>query len=85
MTHKERETLRVKSQIFDQDTGQAGPDTQGVPDEWSATTTQVHLEMYDKQGCRQGGGGGLKFPQILSSCYVYKQKYIQRQEKQLSG
>ena len=38
----------MKSQIFDQDTGQAGPDTQGVPDEWSATVKQVHLEMYDK-------------------------------------
>ena len=29
-----REDPEMKSQIFDQDTGQAGPDTQGVPDEW---------------------------------------------------
>ena len=38
----------MKSQIFDQDTGQARPDTQGVPDKWLSTTTQVQLEMYDK-------------------------------------
>ena len=39
----------MKSQIFDQDTGQARPDTKGVPDKWlSTTTTQVQLKMYDK-------------------------------------
>ena len=38
----------MKSQIFDQDTGQAGPDTKGVPDKWLSTTTQVQLKMYDK-------------------------------------